>query len=186
MKALKYSLGFLAFLALLFLLIGFIIPTFSYETSVEVASSREHAFTVFIDETRTADWLTGLRSIELISGSPREIGSKYRLVIVDRGEEMVMTEELTAFDENEFYAFKLDNDVMLADAEIRFAGDEAGTRIVSKTAVEGKGIFWRSLLPLFKSMMVKRSQEDYNKLKRVIETTPDVTDSQSSDSMHQP
>jgi len=172
MKILKYVLGVIAVLAVIFLLIGVFVPTFSYESRVVVEAAREHSFTVFSDANRMGEWISNFESIDLISGNPKQIGGKYRLVITEEDERMVMTETVTAFDENEFYAFKLDNDVMLADVEIRFSGDETSTEIVATTKVDGKGFFWRSLLPLFKSMMTERAQQDYDKLKQVIEATP--------------
>jgi len=172
MTFLKYALGLVAILSVVFLLIGALVPTFSYESRIIVDAPREHSFAVFSDETRMGDWLSHFKSIELVSGAPNEVGSEYRLVIVEKGEKMVMTETVKAFDENEFYAFELDNDVMLADVEIRFSGDETSTEIVATTKVNGKNFLWRSILPLFKSMMTQRAQHDYDKLKHVIETTP--------------
>lgn len=113
MKILKYILGIIAALVVIFFMIGVFVSTFTYENKVEVNAPVEKAWAVFTDESRMGEWLTGLKSIETISGNPGEVGSIYRLVFVQNGEEMVMTEEVTAFQQNELFAFNLDNDVMI-------------------------------------------------------------------------
>ena len=88
---------------------------------------------------------------------------------VERGEEMVMTEEVTAFKENELFAFKLENDVMFVDAQVTFAETDGQTGITATHVVRGRNAFWRSLLPLFKSSIERRGEENFAKLKAVIE-----------------
>ncbi len=170
MKFIKIFLSIVLILVVIFVLIGVFIPSFSYKNKVSVKASLNKTFAMFNDETRMGEWLTGFRSIETISGNRNEVGSKYRLVVFGHDEEIVMTEEMTAFKENELFAFNLDNDVMLADVEIKFSGDSTRSEIRANTVVHGKNMFWKSLLPLFKSNMTKQSQTDYEKLKTIIET----------------
>ena len=170
MKFIKFFFSSILILVVIFVLIGVFVPSFSYQNNVSVQAPLNKTFTVFNDETRMGEWLTGFRSIETIRGKRNDVGSKNRLVVFGHGKEIVMTEEMTAFKENELFAFNLDNDVMLADVDIKFSGDSTRSEIRVNTVVHGKNMFWKSLLPLFKSNMTKQSQADYEKLKTIIET----------------
>ena len=67
----------------------------------------------------------------------------------------------------------LDTDVLLADVEITFVPvDGNQTEITAFNKVVGKNLFWKSLLPLFKSTITEKSQAQYDKLKTMIEATP--------------
>ncbi|MCG8605812.1 SRPBCC family protein [bacterium] len=171
MKILKWLLGILAALAVVFFLIGVFVPSFSYETQIVVDRPVEHAFAVFTDESKMGDWMTGFKSIETISGNPNEVGSQYRVIIEENGEEMEMIETVTAFEKNKLFAFKLLNDLMYVDAEIKFSEEMGKTKITSSNQVEGRNILWKSMLPLFKSSLESRSQQVYENLKQLIEKT---------------
>ncbi len=44
---------------------------------------------------------------------------------------MVIMEEVTAFQENELFAFTLDADPLISDVEVKFRGDESKTEITA-------------------------------------------------------
>lgn len=171
MKLLKYAGLTVAVLAGIFLSIGFFVPSFSYESRIEVNAPLAQAFAVFNDPSRMGEWMSGFKSIETISGNPNEVGSRYRLVIVENGEEMVTIEEMTAFQKNERFGFRRISDALIAKVEIRFTDQDGRTVITDVTRVEGRNFLWKSLLPLFKSMMVDKAHENYGRLKQVIESS---------------
>ena len=170
-KALKYIFGAAAILLIAFLSIGFIIPEVSYENKVLVNKPIEHSFQVFINPNKLKDWISGFKKINHVSGFPNEIGSKWALTIEENGEEMTMIEEITAYELDKLFAFKLDNDVLTTYVEIRFEDSGKGTAIIVKNRVIGKNMFFRSLFPLYTSYFKEMTQVDYEKLKNVIETT---------------
>ncbi len=172
MKILKIILGLVVGLALVFFAVGIFAPSFTYENKIEVNAPVEKAWAIFADPSRMGEWLTGFQSMETISGNPGEVGSKHRMVFVEDGEEMVIMEEVTAFQENELFAFTMDADPFMSDVEIRFAGDNTRTEITAINHIEGKNLIWKSVLRLMKSMVVNRGQEQYNKLKEIIESAP--------------
>jgi len=170
MRILKLILGLLLGLALVFFAVGIFTPSFTYENKVEVNASVEKAWAIFTDESRMGDWLTGFQSMETISGNPGEVGSKYRMIFVENGEEMVIMEEVTAFQENELFAFTLDADPLISDVEVKFRGDESKTEMTATNHVVGKNFLWKSMLRIMKSMIANRGQEQYDKLKEIIES----------------
>ncbi len=171
MNILKWVVGILALLLVAFFMVGVFVPTFTYESRISVNKPAAHAFAVFIDENKTADWMTGFKSIEIISGNRGEVGSKYKLAIEENGELMEMEETITKFKENELFASKLINDVMFADVEITFVESHGQTTITASNLVEGRNWIWKSLLGLFKGNISNQSQEIYENLKQLIEAT---------------
>lgn len=171
MKALKYILGILVLLILAFFTLGMFNPELTYESRTQVNAPVEHAFAVFQDPDRMDEWLEGLKRIEMISEGGVKVGSKSLLVFEENGETMELTEVVTAFKENELYAFTLDADVMTANVEIRFvAKDSLNTEIIARTTSTGKNIMWRSILALAKSTFQQQDQDSYTRLKEVIES----------------
>ena len=165
--------GIIVALAVIFLLIGVFVPTVAYEHKITVNASLEKSFSVFISDSRLGEWLTGFVSLELTGGEPETVGSTYRVVTEENGEEIVMNEVVTAFIKNERFTHTLENDVLMGEIDARFSGDSTGTEIAVMTQFTGKNMLWRSILPLFKSMMIEQAQNDFNKLKEIIESTPD-------------
>jgi len=155
-----------------------LVPTFNYENKVTVNAPVDHAWAVFSDVDKMDKWLVGFKSVAIISGNQGEVGSKYHFVFEDRGEIIELTETLTAVTENELFAFELDADPMTSDVEIKFAASDETTEITATSNVEGKNIFWKSLLWLSKSMMIERGQESYDNLKKLIEETPQQREEQ--------
>lgn len=131
----------------------------------------EHSFQVFNNPNKLKEWITGFKKISHVSGFPNEVGSKWELTVEDDGEEITMIEEITAYELDRLFAFKLDNDVLTTYVEISFEEVSAGTAIVVKSRVIGKNIFFKALFPLYESYFKETTQVDYEKLKNVIEST---------------
>lgn len=170
-KAIKYIVGAIVVLSITFLSIGFIIPEVTYENKVFVGKPVGHTFQVFNNPNKLKDWITGFKKISHVSGFPNEVGSQWALTVEENGEEITMIEEITAYELDKLFAFKLDNDVLTTHVEIRFERVGTGTAIIVNNRVIGKNIFFKSLFPLYKSHFAEMTQVDYEKLKNVVETT---------------
>lgn len=173
MKILKITGGIIVAIVVIFLSIGVFVPTVSYELKITVKAPLDKSFSVFVDDSRMGEWFTGFVSYELISGEPGTVGSIHRVVIEENGKELVSTEEVIAYIENQRYAFTLDNDLESAEIDVRFSGDITGTEITIMTETTGKNIILRSLMALLKPMFVDMAQRNYTQLKEIIESTPD-------------
>jgi len=178
MKILKVTLliaGVVLGLGVLgFILIGIFNPEVTYTNSVTVEKPAEHAWAVFSDAEKMDQWLVGMESIETLEGDPMTEGSRYRMTFNVEGEEIIVTETVTDVQPVELFAFDLESDALTSYNEIRFIPvDSTTTRIEARSTAQGNGIFWKSLLALSGSVMQQESQKSYDKLKRLIETTPD-------------
>ena len=169
MKAAKIGLALLGVLVAIFFTLGIMVPEFEYESEVHVDASVEKAFAVFTDPFKTKEWLTGFKSIKLRKGFPYEVGSEYELTMEMEGGTFVMRETITDFKNNELFAFHLANHQLGVSKVVKFSADGDKTVISSSTNVQGKNIFWRSVLTLMQSSLNKSDQEVSNQLKELIE-----------------
>lgn len=170
MKVLKYIIAFILLLALIFVLTGVFVPTFTYTTSVQVEAPVEKVWEVFTDQTKLGNWMEGFKEIKTISGSPEEVGSKHELTIVQNGEEMKILETVTDVEQNRLYAFDLESDFLNATTKITFEPLGEATRIVATNVVSGHGPLKKTLAFMFKSMMEETSQQQYNQFKKLVES----------------
>ena len=155
--------------------IGFMIlarstPQFEYATAIYVEAPVEESFTVFQDPDRLGLWLDGFESIQYLRGEPESVGAFYRLTFEEGGETVIFTEEITELVENEVVSTSLDGPMMVVDISTRFESEGGGTRIVSTNTVRPKGLFYRGLLRLMSPLMRARQEDDFERLKVLIET----------------
>ena len=174
MQAVKLIVSLLLGLAIAFLLIGVFIPEVEFNSSIDVNAPVDQAFAVYTDESRMGEWLTDFVSIENISGAPLEVGSRWRLVFKgEYGEDIEMIEEVTDYEALRHFGFVLENDDVLVNSHTRFFSDGGGgTRIEGSSSLKGKTWYMRSLLPLFKGQTQQRQDQDFERLRELIETTP--------------
>ncbi len=170
MKFLKYFLGIVVVLALVFIAMGFITPSISYESEVTVNKSAKESWAIMSDESKLPEWIEGYKKVELISGEKNAVGAVSNVYVEDNGQEMMMTETITKSIPNEVMAMTFTMDFMNMDYEVSFEEKGDQTIIRSKSKTTGNGIFAKSILSFMGSSM--KSQEDKNlgNLKKLIDT----------------
>lgn len=175
MKIVKILLIVFLSLFLIFFVTSFLTPSeYKTEVIVKVDASIEKSFKVFTDETKMAEWITGFVSVENLTGENNAVGSTYKIVMNDEGREIIMTETITAFKENEYFAFDMENDDVFTAVDISFTPiDSSQTEIKAKSLFIPKAMFIKVLMPLFEEEMHKRQDSNYLKLKKVIESEID-------------
>jgi len=170
MKKILKCLGVIILLLVsAFFSLGIFIPSLNYDNKILVNKPVEQSFRVFTNVFSFSEWIPGFKNIKWLSGKQNEIGSKWEMTVVQEGEKYTMTETLTYFKENELFAFKLENDMLTNDVEIRFVNKGETSEIISSNHIEGKNIFRKSLFVFSHSYFKQQSKEMYDKLKEVIE-----------------
>ena len=169
MKYLKYLLGILLLLVILFFAIGMITPSVSYESEVTVNKTAAEAWATMSDESKMSQWITGFKRTEHVSGTPNTIGAVSKVFVEENGEEMEMEETIIDFKKNELLAMKFTMDFMDMNYEITFDDANGGTKIKSKSKTVGNGMFAKSLIALMSGSMKKQEDVNMNKLKQLIE-----------------
>ena len=170
-KFLKYFLIAIILIVIVFFSLGFIFRQHEYTIITTVNAPVEETFAIFNDTSKIKEWLPGLKSMELIKGNMKEVGSKLKVVFFDHGKEIVMTETITAFKENELVTFNIANEFMKSKNEIRFLPKGNTTEITTQVSYRGAHIFQKSILALFSGSVKKSQEESYALLKQLVEKT---------------
>jgi len=120
------------------------------------------AATIFLwleDNTRLKQWVPNLAEDKPIIETPNKIGSTFRQVFIERGREMVMTGEITAYRENEQMRVHMTGDMFNLDVDyILTALSGSQTEVTQHTQIQFKG-FLKILAPVM-FVMSKLSSKD--------------------------
>ncbi len=172
MKALKFLVGGVMVLLIAFWLVGIFIDSVKTEYTVTIEKPIEDTYDAFMDVEILDDWLTGFKSIEVISesGDPDGVGNKYKMMFEEGGELYEFEETITGVEWDEYFSFDLDSKFFSSSTRIEFEDKGDKTQVTSTTTTEGKGFVFKSMLPFMKNSMQQREKEDYDKLKEIIET----------------
>lgn len=171
MRALKIIGIVLTVIIVVFLSVGLIVPSYEYDSSIEVNAPVEKCWSTFHDITKMDQWIKGFESLTLKSGDSLAVGSVYEIVIIDDGHRMVMSEALTEVNAPTKVSYELNNDVLRSEYSFSFEG-QSSTKIKSHYKITGKNIFWKSILLLSKSYMRNSAADQLSSLKKVIEQPP--------------
>lgn len=172
-KILFTLLGIIGALIIGFIAIGLIKPTYEGGITVTVNAPVATTFAVFNDTASMRKWMDNFKRIENISGDQNQVGSKWKLVYDENGRDLVMTETITAFEQDKLFAFDMEDEYYKMHIEIRFEEKDGKTIITQVDKGEGKNIPARSMVAIMGSLglMQKQQQGMYNKLKDLIEKT---------------
>ena len=170
MKVLKYFLLVLLLLAIIFFGKGLLTPTVEYECEIMVDKPVEEVWAVMSDETKMAEWITGYKRTELVSGSEGAVGAVSHVYVEEQGQETMMEETIIAVEPNELLAMRFTMDFMNMDYEMSLEAKEDQTLIKTKSNTQGNGLFAKSILSFMPGAMMKQENENLDKLKAVIES----------------
>lgn len=170
MKYLKYFLGIIAVIALLFIGKGILTPSLSYSSEITVDKSIEEAWAVMNDESKISQWLKGIKKVEHISGEKGKVGAVTQYTFVEDGQESVIRETIKAIRPNEHISmdFVMEG-VMTMDYQTNFSEKDGKTHIKSSTVTKGIGMLMRSMVSFMKSSMQEQEDENMSNLKKLIE-----------------
>jgi len=155
-----------------FIAIGFFKPEVSVVNSTVINRSPEVVWRVFTDTARAKEWMTGLDSIQTISGGHLQPGSVHKLVFIDSGRRMDLTETVTAVEPNRLFAFDSSMEEMHGTTNVILAPKDAGTTLTFESVYRGNSIVWRSMMVVMQHSIEERGSNDLAKLKLLVEKEP--------------
>jgi len=170
MQYLYYTLGIIALLVIIFLLIGFIKPSISYNCEILVDKPIEVAGNVAQDEERMSEWLEGFKKIEHVSGAPKTVGNVSNVYFTNNGKEMAIKRTITAIKSFESMESLSETDFMNMEYSVKMTAIGDKTKISSNTTVKGNGMFAKSLMVFMSGSLKKQEEKNLLKLKHTIET----------------
>lgn len=169
MKILKYIGLFLLVLILAFFANGIFNPSVSYTCETKVNQSKETMWGIMNDSSKAAQWITGFKRTELLSGTAGTVGAVSNIYIDNQGQESVIKETMKEVVPNQKVAMLFEVGFMDMDYEMNLKESGGKTTVQSITTVRGNGIFAKSLIPLMKGGMIKQEQTNLDKLKALAE-----------------
>ncbi|MFT4545603.1 MAG: hypothetical protein ACI9UR_001643 [Bacteroidia bacterium] len=174
MKILKYLVATIVVLMVVFLAIGFLIPSVDYGHKITVNKPLEEAWAVAQDESKYDQWLEGFQSIVLIEGEKGTVGSRYKVVVNpgDGQPDFVMTETVVSIEEFDHVSLSFDSEMMDFEQTISYSSEDGATTIVTDSKVMGKGLTMRSMFALMEILggaFQKQEAKNIDALKMVIE-----------------
>lgn len=174
MKYLKYLLGLIVLVAIIFFGKGLLTPSISYENEIVVNKSAAESWAVMSDESKLSQWIKEVKKIELVSGTANTVGAVSNVYVDEGGQEMVMKETITKLTPNELMAMTFTMDFMDMEYEMHMKEEGGKTTITSKSTTTGNGIFAKSMLSFMGGSMKAQEDNNLSNLKKLIEENTTV------------
>jgi len=169
MKILKYILGIVALLVIIFFLLGVIKSEVSYDCEITVDKPMAESWAVSQDETKLSQWLEGLQKVEHVSGTPNTVGAVSDVYFLNDGQEMVIRETITEILPNESISMTFTSDFMDMDYKLAMEEVDGKTKINTSTIATGNGIVSKSIMALVSSSLTTQEDTNLANLKKIIE-----------------
>lgn len=169
MKVIKIILSVISAIALVFFLTGLVVKETTYTTQVEINKPVEEVFSIFNDTSNLKEWIPELKSIDTLELKSGKIGSTYKMVVENNGEEVVLEEKILAFVPNEKVTLFYDAGDMLKTDDYNFEAINGKTKITNNSSCKSGKYLLSCLFPYFKSTFKKQDQGYLNNLKAFIE-----------------
>ena len=158
--------GFISILGGLCLM-GIVNEKLEIETTITVNKPIDIVFQKFNDSNQMGKWMSGFKSIELVKGQENEIGSQYRMVIVNSGQETELLETLLDYRENELVKLTYTSTDINGKMEIHFREKDNGTTLVlEKHTMQGNSFSMQCFLPFMENMIANQITQDYMAFKK--------------------
>ena len=170
MKLFSRILGTIVLFFVAFFLIGIFIPSISYDIEVEINRSPREVFQALTDSEMLPQWISGLRSLELVDGNTGNSGAVYTMTVDDGTQSVAFEETILRFEPDSVLAYSLESKSVRGSVIIKCRGLETNTKLAIHTELQGNVWFTRSFLPLFKKSLIDRNTEDYRSLKSLLES----------------
>ncbi len=169
MKAVKIVLGIVTALIVMFLLTGLIVTDVKYTAEVEINKPIEKVFEDFQNVDLMKKWLPEVKSIDPIEEKEGIIGSTYKMVVTNQGQEIEMIEKIIDYIPNKKMTFQFDSDQMIKVDDYNFIANGNSTKVVQHCSVNSKSFLMGCLLPYFKGSLKDLSLSYMNKFKEAVE-----------------
>lgn len=141
------------------------------KTAVTVNKQVEEVWQAFMNPANLPHWLTGFVSVTPISGQPGMPGSKNKIVLKERGREMVAEETVQEITSPKHFRCTIASTQMNSENDFRFVSFGHYTEIIQTVQLHPNGFMMKLLLPFVKGTAQKTMTNDLMKLKIFIEET---------------
>ena len=169
MKTIKIILGIISAIVIAFLLTGLFVKETSYTLQVSVDKPIEEVFKTFNNSENIKNWIPEVQSIEVVNNNPGKTGSIYKIVVLNKGQEIIMTQKVMAYVPNEKVTLFFDAEGMLKKDDYIFTEKDGVTTITVSTSCQSETYLMACVFPYFKSTFVAQDQSYLDNFKSFVE-----------------
>jgi uncharacterized membrane protein len=169
MKTIKVILIIISFLVLAFLVTGVVIKETRYTAKVSIEKPVEIVFNNFTKIDSVKNWIPDIKSVKAVNKNAEIIGSVYKVVVLNQGQEIAMTEKILAYVSNEKVTLFFDAENMLKKDDYLFTEENGVTTITLNASCQSESFLMACMFPYFKSTFQAQDQSYLNNFKTFLE-----------------
>ena len=169
MKTIKVILIIISTLVVAFLATGLLVQQTNYSATVSIDKPIDEVFSNFMQIDSVKNWIPDIKSVKPVHINPGITGSVYDVVVLNQGQEIVMTEKIMAYVLNEKVTLFYDAENMLKKDDYLFSEENGITTITLNAACQSESFIMACMFPYFRGTFQAQDQSYLNNFKKFLE-----------------
>jgi len=169
MKTIKVILIIISTLVVAFLATGLLVQQTNYSATVSIDKPIDEVFSNFMQIDSVKNWISDIKSVKPININPGITGSVYDVVVLNQGQEIIMTEKIMAYVLNEKVTLFYDAENMLKKDDYLFSEENGITTITLNAACQSESFIMACMFPYFRGTFQAQDQSYLNNFKKFLE-----------------
>ena len=169
MKTIKVILIIISILVVAFLATGLLVQQTNYSAKVSIDKPINEVFSNFMKIDSVKNWIPDIKSVKAVNINPGITGSVYDVVVLNQGQEIVMTEKIMAYVPNEKVTFFFDAENMLKKDDYLFSVKNGLTTITLNAACQSESFIMACMFHYFRGTFQAQDQAYLNNFKEYLE-----------------
>jgi len=165
MKTIKIILTVISILVFIFFSTGLLIKETNYEASVSINAPLSNVFTKFNETGSIKKWIPEIKSVDTLKLNHGRIGSEFKIVLDNNGQEITMTEKVLSYIPNEKVTLFFDAENMLKTDNYIFSEVNGNTIVTLKSSCRSDSYILGCIYPYCKSIFQEQDQTYLNNFK---------------------
>ena len=169
MKTIKVILIIISIVVVAFLATGLLVQQTNYSATVSINKPVDEVFNDFMQIDSVKNWIPDIKSVKPVNINPGITGSVYDVVVLNQGQEIVMTEKIMAYVLNEKVTLFYDAENMLKKDDYLFSEENGITTITLNAACQSESFIMACMFPYFRGTFQAQDQSYLNNFKKFLE-----------------
>ena len=169
MKTIKVILIIISTLVVAFLATGLLVQQTNYSATVSIDKPIDAVFSNLMQIDSVKNWIPDIKSVKPVHINPGITGSVYDVVVLNQGQEIVMTEKIMAYVLNEKVTLFYDAENMLKKDDYLFSEENGITTITLNAACQSESFIMACMFPYFRATFQAQDQSYLNNFKTFLE-----------------
>ena len=158
MRTIKLILIIISIVVVAFLATGLLVQQTNYSATVSIDKPIDEVFSNFMQIDSVKNWIPDIKSVKPVNINPGITGSVYDVVVLNQGQEIVMTEKIMAYVLNEKVTLFYDAENMLKKDDYLFSEENGITTITLNAACQSESFIMACMFPYFRGTFQAQDQ----------------------------